>query len=542
MSTAFDRVYSATLARHNAIRSRMSVADTKVASPFDFPSSGAGFNELFDPASRRNQERYAQYRGWLFSAINAIAYEAAGQPVFVGKLHGSQQLSSEERSLARTKAQRYLKKMPKQMQIKAAQQEWEVMPAHPFALFMEEPNVIQKRWQFVYSFVVNLLLTGWSYVVGGAKPDGGFELYSLPTTWIKPLHKNGPFSEFLVGDPSVPESQWAQLPRENVAFAHLPNPADPRGALAPATSQITAIRIDDHIQTSQVRFFENGIFPSVVVTVGKDPHPDVPGGGIRPRLNGEQRRQVISAIRKVMSGPQNSGAPAIVDGLIEKIDRLSATSTEMGWDKSEDKVKMRLLSAFCVHPYILGEAVPVGGEAQANVIQDRFFKRVNTILDMLSGVITAFAPSFSTDMDSSTYVWWEQCVVTNEILRFRNLIEARKLNDISKNEFRAELGFAPDEDDGIRGQLLDHSTSISAFVQIATAVTNGLLDYEGTVFALTKFFKISEEEARLMLGAELERPEPIQVRPNQPQLQPPAEEEQQPTAESETVEEPVQES
>jgi hypothetical protein len=91
-----------------------------------------------------------------------------------------------------------------------------------------------------------------------------------------------------------------------------------------------------------------------------------------------------------MGGVANYGEPAIVDGMIESVTRLSATQNEMGWEKSEDKIRTRILSAFGVHPYILGEPVGVGGYAQVVNIEKRFYKRVNTFLDMLSTVVTNF--------------------------------------------------------------------------------------------------------------------------------------------------------
>ena len=170
-------------------------------------------------------------------------------------------------------------------------------------------------------------------------------------------------------------------------------------------------------------------------------------------------------IRKTMGGVANYGNPAIVDGLIENITRLSATQNEMGWEKSEDKVKSRILSSFCVHPYILGEPVNVGGYAQAAKIEERFCKRVNTFLNMLSGIVTNFGSSL---VNEALVVWWEQCQPHDPSIRAKQITDARKNGDISRNEVRAECrilglhrprGFAgsgrfpQDEPDGSRESL-----------------------------------------------------------------------------------------
>ena len=399
----------------------------------------------------RNRESYASFRNWLYSAVNAIALEAAGQPVQLGRMLGEDQ-SDDKRSTRGTKAF-LLSRMPANIRAKAIQQEYELVWNHPLVTILEEPNTFQHRWQFVYSYAANLLLTGWSYVISDTDEHGRLLLYSIPTTWVRPKHDKGPFSEFYISNPKNPTAATGEpIDRANVAFAYLPNPSDPLSALAPATSQMPAIRIDDYIQGSQEQHFRQGIHPSVIVTMGKNPHPDVPGG-IRPRLNASQRRQVHAAIAKAMGGIANYGNPAIVDGMIEGITRFSPTEPEMGWTKSEEKVRTRLLSAFGVHPYILGEPVRQGGYGQVHKIEERFAKRVNTYLDLLSQMMTVIVAAHS---GAEMLVWWEACRPLNPEIEWRKMQFARTNGDITRNELRAEMGLPPDEDsieESIRGTM-----------------------------------------------------------------------------------------
>lgn len=451
------------------------------------PSQGMGQVIGFQQQGA-NRERYSLFRGWLYAAINALASEAAGQPVHVGRLKGVPAKENRERPGKRKGQFHIHRKMTKRAREKAAKNELEVLENHPFIAQLEKPNEVQGKWQFVYSFVANLCLTGWSYIV-----TDGDEYYSVPTTWVTPVHDKGPFSSILLQNPNDPAAEPKPFERGQFGFAHLPNPANPLAATAPATAQITAIRIDDHIQTSQEQFFENGIFPSVIVTMGKDPHPDVPGG-VRPRLTATQRRQVHAAISKVMGGVQNYGTPAIVDGLIESIERLSATQTEMGWEKSEDKVRTRILSAFGVHPYILGEAVSVGGYAQVANIEKRFFKRVNTYLDMLGELMTNFAAP-GKDKDK-LLVWWEECEAVDPSVYWANINAARGRNDITQTEYRALLGMPPDED-GVEAQI-DVATA-GVVVQILTAVGTGAVSPAQAMAAFTGL-GISEDLAEELAG------------------------------------------
>ncbi len=433
--------------------------------------------------SAANRERYSLFRGWVYSAINALASEGAGQDVHVGRLLGAKPKESQRIFLVR----------------KHTATEFEIIEDHPLLDALEEPNPIQGQWQFVYNFIANLMITGWSYIIGG-ETEEGLQFYSLPTTWVRPVHKEGPFSHFRIINPNKPDQQFNDddlLDRTQVAFAHLPNPSDPLAALSPMASQITAIRVDDHIQTSQSAFFQNGVFPSVVISIGRDPHPDVPGG-VRPRLTGDQRRQVQAAIQRTMTGVQNYGHPAIVDGLIEKIERLSATSTEMGWERSENTIRTRILSAFGVHPYILGEPVNVGGYAQAAKIEERFCKRVNTVLDMLGRVMTNFAGPMSDDRNR-IIVWWDECQPHDPALYWQNLRDARKNGDITRNELRSELGLPPDETGGDRTRQFS-SADVQQLVAVQKAVQMGEVSPEQAVSVLMVAFDMSEKDAESIVG------------------------------------------
>ena len=461
---------------------------------------GGGIGQLQSGAKARR--RYAMFRGWTYAAINAIAQEAAGQPVNVARLLGAEANPEERSSPTRIKSHQRMR-MTSAARAKAVQNEMELIVDHPLLDSLENPNPIQHRWQFTYTFVANLNLTGIAFIIAGEGEDGRIEFYSLPTTWIVPIHRDGPYSAIKIVDPKNPTAaaDAAEIGRENFGVSIMPNPSDPMAALAPAATQSSAIQIDDHIQSSQRVFFENGVFPSVVVTVGQNPMGPS-GTKTRPRLDGTQRRQIYGAIRKSMSGVANYGKPAIVDGLIEKITRLSATQNEMGWEKSEQAVRTRILSSFGVHPYILGEAVNVGGYAQAAKIEERFCKRVNTHLDMLSTAMTTLAGPM-VDQSERTLVWWEECSPSDPSLKSNNMQAGRKNGDISKNEYRAYLGLPPDETAGpdSRNKLLDSVGGINGTISILKEIAAGAVQPESATALLSLFLEIPEDQAAAIIGS-----------------------------------------
>lgn len=415
----------------------------------------------------KQRENYAHFRSWVYAAINALADHAAKQPVCVGKLNNEQNLEEEEieeklrRGVSLTKDERIrrikrkrlinsMSKLPRYIQQKSIGGDLEVFTNHKLIDILDNPNPLQGRYQFVYTFVSSINLTGVAYIVLDEDENGNTLYYALPSTWVKPVHEKGSFAQYTISNPQdLDFTKSEPIDGSLVARAYMPNPSNPMSCVSPASCMSSAIRVDDRIQTCQEKFFDNGVFPSVVVSIGKDPHPDVPGG-IRPRLTGTQRRQVIGAIRRVMGSVANYGNPAIVDGLIESITPVSRTQSELGWDKSEDKLKNRILSAFCVHPFILGDPLNVGGYAQAYNIMGRFCDRVNTFLEMLSTIMTGFANKENSGKVITTrgyklLVWWTEAAPNDPSLEWTNWRFARSEGDVTSNELRAKLGLPPSE-------------------------------------------------------------------------------------------------
>jgi hypothetical protein len=427
-------IYNTAYTRASAIKQQGGILDFSGTDPF------GGMSQYSNQSA--NQRRYSTYRGWYYSAVHAIAVEAAGQPFRVGKViigDGKKNRPGTLKSWQRAKITESIRK-------KSADQEIDILFKHPLIDAIEKPNSFQRRWQLVYNFIANLHLTGWSFLVGDVV-EGKLEFYSVPTTWVHPDHSKGPYAEFKIFNPKDPsgEANAQPLDRNHVAFAYLPNPADPLSALAPAQAQMMAIEIDEKIQSSQKVFFDNGVFPSVIISVGSNPHPDIPGG-IRPRLSPHQRRQINGMIRKVMSGVANYGNPAIIDGLIDKVERLSATQNEMGWEKSENKIRARILSALGVHPFILGEEM-AGSYAQAYVVQDRFCKRVNAFLDMIGTIVLELNLNLMGSADDDGLIaWWEECFARDPQMERLIWEKARDRQDVTQNEFRSFIGLPPDED------------------------------------------------------------------------------------------------
>ena len=468
-----------------------------------FMSLGSdGFNGMNQAREQSaNRSRYGLLRGWVYAAINALASKGASQPVHVGKLLGT----PPERTGPNTAKLYHLHRMPTSLESKASKEELEIIPGHPLQDSLEQPNTLQSRWQFTYSFISNLALTGWAYIVTDTGENGKQEFYSLPTTWVTPVHsEKGVFLEIKVKNPNNHQAKEETFKRGQFAVASFPNPADPLSAISPAQAQIRAIRIDDNIQTSQAVHFDNVVAPSVIITMGSNPHPDAATGSSgRPRLTPAQRRQVEGAIKKVMGGVHNYGGVAIIDGLIERIDKLNMAQNEIGWEKSEKSVRTRILSAFSVHPFILGEEMP-GSYAQAYQVKEIFFEKVNTYLDMLSVLMSNFVKETETEKASAkklkktgkVMVWWEKLIAKDPTMEKATWEGARTRNDVTQNEFRAYMGLPPDED---KNEEVMNKSSAPHAQAIAVSVSKGELTPEQAQ-AIFKAMGIPDELAKEMAG------------------------------------------
>lgn len=489
-----------------ALRSAYDQADAFVNTSFDtalrLKEQGVDLSGLVGGGSSlmssfggdtKYSERYSLLRGWVWSALHALADAGSQQDFNVAKLtgpkqgerrfRGSKSVDKERQTTEQAQKDYARSKMVQSAFQKTAQQDFELLFDHEIYTVMEQPNPCQSQQTFVYNFIMNLGLTGWSYVICGADEEGNMRFYSLPTTWIKPDHREGAFSAFRIQNPSEVGKQPIVIPRDNVGFAHIPNPADPLSAMAPAASQMAAIRIDDHIQTSQTMFFRNGVFPSVAITIGDNPM----GDGSTPRLEGPQRRAIESAIRRMWSNVNNYGTPVILDGLVKSIERMSATQNEMGWDKSEDKVRTRILSAYQVHPFILGEQM-AGSYAQAYVVESRFYDKVNSYLSMLSTLMTVLLGSNYSE--ERLMCWWTKKEAVDPQIRSTEMREARKNGDISKNEHRAYLGLSPVEEDVERNALLNSVGGMTGAVQLLSAAGQGMIPADSAVYLLSQFLEI----------------------------------------------------
>ena len=482
------------------------IPDASIVIDSSGSSAGMGLSAMAGSDSRTSLF-YERFRGWVYVAIRAIAQRAAAQAVNVGQITGAS--ANPQRSAGPNIIKSSSRRCPKFVK---SHQQLEVFETHELLDVLDQPNAVQHRWEFLFTSIANLYLTGTAYWIAGQDDDDRLELWAVPTNWVTPIHKDGLFSGYILKTSGMGEG--TPLPPEAVARFYFPDPANPRQSISPVSTQILAVDTDESIQTSQKSMFDNGIFPQLILTTGGLPGSD---GKVdlnrRHVLTGAQRSQITAMVRKLYGGVRRSGEPVILDGLIQSAMKMSNAPAEMDFLQSGELVKKRIFQAFGVNPIVVGEIAGVN-RAQAAVAEEQFCSSVvNPVLEHMSQVATSFlGPMF--DDNRRLVVWFEPCRAKDDEMQLKEWTVARQNGDVSANEFRTEvLGIPTDdrfEDTVERSPLLETVGGISGAVQLLQAMGQGGISEESAISAFQLFYGLSLAEAESLAGGGAVRMSPPQ--------------------------------
>lgn len=500
-------------------------------------ASGGNNANLFGGGETGKMAQYYQHlRDWVWVCVDAVAGRLSGQPMGLGTISkksdaGKAALSttkaagdSAEQTAARVLAAEKAAKVrilwakgriPKFLMSKAADPDnLEVITSHELLDTFQNPNPVQHKAEFLYCLAASLMITGVAYIIKGQREGGGDEYWAAPSTWLEPTHKDGLFSGYKLR--VNPMKEPIPIPAEIVGRIYLPDPADLKSVLSPLKAILSAVKIDASIQGSQQDMFEQGIFPNLVLTIGKDITHEGKTGA-RPVLTGAQYRQIKRAINTRWMESAGNGFPAIVDGLVESITKLSNMPAEMDWLNSGEQVKKRIFQAYGVNPIVTGEVVP-GSYAQAYEAERNFCSNaVNPIADSISVCLTDLvnrkaagaADTTARDGGSQLVLWVEPAVPVDENTWLRKWDIGLKNGAADPEEYRAQvLCLPPREEKPPSSPLLATVGGIQGALSIVTAVGLGQVDQEAAVNMLMVFFGLEQEVAEGMVGDPPEPPEP----------------------------------
>jgi len=358
-------------------------------------------------------EQYRHNLGWVFCCVRAISQKIAGQDVYVGRVGKP---TGKKLSLPR--------------HLKAVGDNIEPLPTHPILDLLDDPNPITTRWALLYSAAANLLVTGRSFLwlpMEGKRR----ECWPIPTSWVTPI-------DILEGRwrirPKNATGEGFEVGNDSLVHLSLPDPSDPLGgALSPVQAQATAIACDEAQENAQYRSAKQGINPSAIVRVGRQPNMLGTGEGVRPVLTEDQKHEIRDALQS-HTGPINRGGVLFVDGLIEGYDRFSLTPQELDFLASGQITKARIFQAFGVSPFALGQ-VENGNRAAMLVAQATLSENVlNPLAELFSQGLTAWlAPMFG---EPGLKIWLAPFTVNDDEMSLKQWEVAMRYGAVRKNEYR----------------------------------------------------------------------------------------------------------
>jgi len=502
-------------------RANLSVAMEKTIGSLDasamsgVSSSIASFVSNDSRGQRRQVESYEQFKNWVFVCVNYIARKVAMQPIIAGEQVGAE--ANPERSApSRTKRVKN-RDLPSSIQKSVGIADVEVISNHAVLDALSRPNYLQDSFQFRYMSTINLLLTGEAYWLLGEDDEGvddngnkKLEMWAIPTHWMVPDHKNGPYSGFRFKPPGT-VGRGTELPRESVARSYLANPASLTSVWSPLHAVLRAAKVDDHIMYSQESMFARGINPNVILTIGQRRGPDGKPTGSRAKLTGAQRRQIVRSVREVWGNTVNYGDPAIIDGLIESVHKLNSAPNEMDWTNSSTVNKSRIMQAFGVNPIVVGEIVGANRAQATEAEKSVASNTLNPILDIFSSTMTTSLGPLYSDPER-LLLWIEEVVPVDIELRDKRWLDGSKQGLVDIDEVRGELYGLPPRDEP-RGILLSSHTGWQQARETVVAYSDGKMERDSAIKMLMMFLEIEEDEAEELVGEERDPIVPLAIAP-----------------------------
>lgn len=448
-----------------------------------------------NPQRAKASEAYQHHRSWIYVSIEGIVRRAVGQDIYAAAITGAS--PNPERRWMGHKSTRVRERTPAFVRDKAhATGELEMLADHPVLDALYRPNPVQGKAEFLRMLAYGLLLPGEAYIIGGVVKDKDgerWEMWAVPTNWVEPVHDGGMFTGYNVRIRPNEEPEF--FPPENVARMYFPHPADLKSAWSPLMACFPAVEIDRHILSSQRQTFERGIFPNVVLTVGQAHDAQGKPTGRRPVLEGHQRRALIRAVRQVWYQSVGGGDPAIIDGLIERVHKLSNTPAEMDWTQSGKTVKERIFQTYGVNPIAVGQD-QASNRAQAVEAERSICNgAVNPLLSMISEALTDFLGPVWDD-PPRLLVWIDPCVPNDPDLEIKRWSEGMKNGAADAEEYRAEILGLPPREQSRLASVMGTPGGLNAFNNLLTARTNGAISVDGLVQLLMEAYGFSEESAR----------------------------------------------
>lgn len=434
--------------RHNADRIAKDIGEMMRArgslrggmgrsSDVPFVTAGANLDE-----TGKNRRQYEAFKDTVFTAIRPIMVKAASQTIRCGFENTSGQKSVATggfRTKSLTEKESYRDQLrqsgfgcvddPHDMrQIvesaplflrKSIGENVEPLQQHFLMTLLQKPNEYLTGFALKQCSFASMALTGryvwWFDLNGKPRADvpelGNLRLWYLPMSWLR-LPNSGDLQKWQILAPGMGAGHDVTI--DELFMSTMNDPGNPLRPYSVLSAQAKAVDTEDKMLRAQAVSMDNAIRPGLIITAGRLPGMPTAGRsgpGQRPLLTGEQRGQIIDAIKTQYQGVARYNEPFIIDALIESITPYLPNPAELDMVNSTGVFQKRIMEGFGVSPTIAG-SIGVSNRSESVVAKENFYENtLNPYIEQSSqDMDSVLGRRFSEQGGQRLRVWMELAV------------------------------------------------------------------------------------------------------------------------------------
>lgn len=415
--------------------------------PYAMAADYGASSYLYGPHANEKElamEQYQYNRDHVYSATQIIARRMSAQPMLVARVGKPK---DKRRSLKAFIDGGFAKYDALPQHVKqVSPEDLELLPSHPLLDTLSAPNELMTRSIMLNVTVSSWCITGRAFWIITDNDSGGYDLVSVPSTWMEMNHENVDgklWSKWTLRPLGSSTQAEVTIPGDRVVQFYFPDPSDPFGAISPLQAQSRSVLTDEAINITQYKMFKNSINPAHAIFVGEAATGD---GKRQMKLEPFQRRQLMTWIRQEFQGAEQFGKPIILDAIIRDIKNLMNKPMEMSFRESAAFVKTRVYEGFGVNPISAGQ-VEGSNRASSGVADWHLVSNtLNPMLNMMGEIITVRAVPIFQRGSEKIKAWFAPCEAYDPDLTLRKYDIGLKYGFVTRNEGRAGLfGLPPRE-------------------------------------------------------------------------------------------------
>ncbi len=380
-------------------------------------------------------EQVRAYKHWVYVAISRIALKIASHRPNISYVYNRDSSHSSPAHLhLRSMAHKAIGVGMRRKALTPLLSHEELIPAehdHPLCRLLADPNEPDTAGDLWYETILFWLLTGNAFWWVPKNEFIGLPCaaWVIPSHWMWPIYGRNRLIESWEIRPIEGNYMRRRLPADEVIHFQFKNPTSKISGFSPMTAGAPWIDMEDTINKSALRAYQNGTFPSVAVQFD---------GKLQDPSDEDLRRIEAKFIARYV-GDMPANKPLFLPPGVS-VKPLVLKPNEMLFGETEEKTRDKILALFGVPKLIAGmmDGMTYGSIAAAVAGFCSF--TISPLCRMLGESLSEkLAPQF----DSNLRIWWEDCTPDDPELVLKRIQTSLMAAAITPNEIRAEQGKEP---------------------------------------------------------------------------------------------------